>query len=34
MMEESQIRKREIRDDDENNLEDMSGYQKSGVQIA
>jgi hypothetical protein len=34
MMEESQTRKREIRDDDENNLEDMSGYQKSGVQLA
>jgi len=32
MMVELWTREREIRDEDENNVEDMSGYGKSGVQ--
>jgi len=27
-------RKREMEDEDENDMEDMSGYEKSGVQLA
>jgi len=27
-------RKREMGDEDENDMEDMSGYEKSGVQLA
>jgi len=34
MMVELWTRKREMGDEDENDMEDMSGYEKSGVQLA
>jgi len=34
MMVELWMRKREMRDEDENDVEDTSGYEKSGVQLA
>jgi hypothetical protein len=34
MMVELWTRKREMGDEDENNMEDMSGYEKSGVRLA
>jgi len=34
MMVELWTRKREMGDEDENDVEDMSGYEKSGVQLA
>jgi len=34
MMVELWTRKREMRDQDENNMEDTSGYEKSGVRLA
>jgi hypothetical protein len=34
MMVELWTRKREMGDEDENNMENMSGYEKSGVQLA
>jgi len=34
MMVEMWMRKREMGDKDENNVEDMSGYEKSGVRLA
>jgi len=34
MMVEMWMRKRGMGDDDENDMEDMSGYDKSGVQLA
>ena len=34
MMVELWMRKREMGDADENNMEDMSSYEKSGVQLA
>jgi hypothetical protein len=34
MMVELWMRKREMGDEDENNMEDMSGYEKSGVRLA
>ena len=34
MMIELWTRKRDLRDEDENNVEDTSGYEKTGVQLA
>jgi len=34
MMVELWTRKREMRDEDENNMDDTSGYEKSGVRLA
>jgi len=34
MMVEMWMRKRQMGDEDENDMEDMSGYEKSGVRLA